>query len=119
MLLRCRFTLCALLAVIALTPAGRAADADFNGRWDIQVYAEPAVTGHSYVPDIIGGLMIEKAEERTKILALSSGTLLVYQLPDTVALDSMKFVLKDGRLSLTDGDNFTINLAEHTRAGRM
>jgi hypothetical protein len=63
--------------------------------------------------------MIEKAEERTKILPLSSGTLLVYQLPDTVTLDRAKFLIKDGRLSLTDGDNFTMNLAEHTHAVRM
>ena len=42
MLLRCRFMLCALVAVIAFTRAGRAADPDFNGRWDIQVHAEPA-----------------------------------------------------------------------------
>jgi hypothetical protein len=40
------------------------------------------LTGHAYVPDIIGGLMIDKAEQRTKVLALSSGTLLVYQLPE-------------------------------------
>ena len=91
----------------------------FVGQVDDYEVGVVKVTGHSYVPDIIGGLMIEKPEERTKILALSSGTLLVYQLPDAVTLDRMKFVMKDGRLSLTDGDNLTMNLAEHTRAGRM
>src|SRR5437868_5948809 len=76
------------------------------------------VTGHSYVPDVVGGQMIEKADERTKILALSSGTLLVYQLPDAVALDMLKFVLKDGSVSLTDNMGFTMNLAEHTHSRR-
>jgi len=36
------FALAALLAVVALAPAARAADKDFNGRWDIQVHAKPA-----------------------------------------------------------------------------
>ena len=31
-----------LLAVVALAPTARAADNDFNGRWDIQVHAKPA-----------------------------------------------------------------------------
>ena len=77
------------------------------------------VKGHSYVRDAIAGLVIEKAEERTKILALSSGTLLVYQLPDAVALDGLRFAVVEGRLSLTDGRGFTMNLSEHTHAGRM
>lgn len=91
----------------------------FIGQVDEYEAGVVKVTGHSYVPDIIGGLMIEKAEQRTKILALSSGTLLVYQLPDAVALDSLKFALKDSSLSLTDGLGFTLNLAEHTRSGRV
>jgi hypothetical protein len=75
--------------------------------------------GHSYVRDVMGGLMIGKAEERTKILALSSGTFLVYQLPDALALDDLKFVFLDGLLSLTDGKEFTMDLAEHSHAGRL
>jgi hypothetical protein len=35
-------------------------------------------TGHSYVRDAMGGQVVEKAEQRTKILSLSSGTLIVY-----------------------------------------
>jgi len=75
--------------------------------------------GHSYVRDVIGGLVIEKPEERTKILALSSGTLLVYQLPDTVVFDSLRFEVAEGRLSLTDGRGFHMNLTEHTHAGQV
>jgi hypothetical protein len=77
------------------------------------------VRGHSYVRDVIAGQVIEKAEERTKILSLSSGTLLVYQLPDNVELDALKFVVSEAQLSLTDGRGFTMNLAEHSHAGRM
>src|SRR5439155_18235180 len=75
--------------------------------------------GHSYVRDPIAGLVIEKADERTKILALSSGTLLVYQLPDAVALDGLRFAIVESRLMLTDGRGFTMNLAEHTHLGRV
>jgi hypothetical protein len=32
----------ALLTVIALVPAARAADDDFNGRWDLEVHAKPS-----------------------------------------------------------------------------
>jgi len=41
MLLGWRLALRALVAVIALTSVSRAADADFNGRWDILVHAKP------------------------------------------------------------------------------
>src|ERR1041384_5861813 len=75
--------------------------------------------GHSYVRDVMAGSMIEKAEERTKILSLSSGTLLVYQIPDNVSLDRLRFSATDGRLILSDGSGFTMNLAEHTHAGRV
>ena len=76
-------------------------------------------TGHSYVRDVMGGQMIEKPEERTKILALFSGALLVYQLPHAVALDQLKFVTADNHLSLTDDKNFVMNLEEHAHAGRV
>ncbi len=35
-------SLFALLAVTTLAPTARAAEADFNGRWDIQVLAKAA-----------------------------------------------------------------------------
>src|SRR5437764_14985195 len=33
---------CALAALIAGSPAARAADSDFNGRWDLEVHKTPA-----------------------------------------------------------------------------
>ena len=36
------FALFVLLAVITLAPTARAAETDFNGRWDIQVHAKAA-----------------------------------------------------------------------------
>jgi hypothetical protein len=57
--------------------------------------------------------VVEKAGPRTKILSLSSGTLLVYQLPAGVAADALKFVPDGQRLSPTDGKGFTMDLSEH------
>ncbi len=77
------------------------------------------VVGHSYLRDTMGGRLVEKADERTKILSLSSGTLIVYQLPDSLSLEAVKFVAAEGRLTLTDGKGFAMNLAEHTHSGRV
>jgi hypothetical protein len=91
----------------------------FVGRVEAYEAGIVKATGHSFVRDVMGGRLIEKAEERTKILSLASGTLLVYQLPGTLALDTLSFLATDGRLSLTDGKNFTMNLAEHLPSRRL
>jgi hypothetical protein len=91
----------------------------FVGRVDAYEAGVVKVTGHSHVRDAMGGRVVEKAEERTKILSLSSGTLIVYQLPDQVILETLKFVSAGGRLSLTDGKGFSMNLTESTQGGRV
>ena len=90
----------------------------FVGQVDAYQEGVVKVTGCSYVRDIMRGRMIEKAEKRTKVLSLSSGTLLVYQIPQTVVLDELKFMDEEGRLSLTDGKEFNMNLSEHTHGAR-
>ncbi len=85
----------------------------FTGEVDEYEAGLVKVTGHSYFRDVIAGRVVEKAEQRTKIFSLSSGTLLVYQLPDSVSPDALKFVTVSNRLALTDGKGFTMNVAEH------
>jgi len=63
--------------------------------------------------------MVEKPESRTKILSLSSGTLIVYQLPDLVSLELIQFVWSEGRLALTDGREFTMNLGEFSHGNKV
>jgi hypothetical protein len=77
------------------------------------------VTGHSYVRDPVTGDMLEKSEPRTKVLALASGTLLVYHLPDAVDLDGLEFTWADGELSASDGKGFAMNLGERARRKRL
>lgn len=89
----------------------------FIGRVDVYEAGIVKTTGHSYIRDLMSGRLIEKAEVRTKILSLSCGTFLIYQLPDHVTIEALKFVVSDGRLSLTDGIGFTMNLAEFPHGG--
>ncbi len=77
------------------------------------------IRGHSYVRDGMTGRMIEKSDERTKILSVSSGTLLIYQLPDTVDLDRLRFGIEGNTLALTSGPEFTMNLTEHPHNGLL
>ena len=75
-------------------------------------------TGRSYVRDVMSGRMIEKADKRTKILSLSSGTFLIYQIPGAPSPDAMKFTEEEGRLSLTNEKGFRMDLTERSRYGR-
>jgi len=77
------------------------------------------VTGHSYVRDPVTGGMIEKSEPRTKVLALASGTLMVYQLPSATALESLTFTWDKGRVTAIDGKGFEMNLGEVARRQRV
>lgn len=65
------------------------------------------VKGYTFVKDMFSGNMQKKSDLRTKVMSIVSGTLIVYQLPVTALLDSMRFSLdQDGGLVLTDeGDS--------------
>lgn len=71
------------------------------------------VTGHSWVKDQLAGGMIERQGRRTKLLALASGTLIVYRLPDDVDPLSLHFEApKEGGLWLADGGKLRMDLRE-------
>jgi hypothetical protein len=91
----------------------------FVGRVDAYDAGLIKVTGHSYVRDPITGRMVEKTEVRTKILALASGTLIVYELPAATALETLAFNWADGRLTASDGQGFSMNLGEVSHGGRV
>jgi len=77
------------------------------------------VRGHSFVRDVVSGRILEKAEPRTKVFSISSGTLIVYQLPQAVSLESFKFVAEEGKVLATDEKGFTMNLTDHAHSGRL
>jgi hypothetical protein len=91
----------------------------FVGHVDAYEGGVVKVTGRSFVRDVLNGQVLGKAERRTKILSLSSGTLIIYQLPQGTSLDALKFEDAGDGLSLTDGKTFTMNLSEHVHSGRL
>lgn len=71
------------------------------------------VSGRTYVRDMGTGRVHAKEDERIKIVSLSSGTVLAYELPADVDLASLEFKADEGWVKATDGQGFEINLDEH------
>ena len=65
----------------------------------------------------MGGRTLRKDEKRTKILSLTSGTLIVYRLPAGVRRETLAFEQADeGGTWLVDGAGFRMDLREHWTA---
>lgn len=69
--------------------------------------------GMTYVRNMTTGSINPRPDERTKIISLSSGTFLVYELPESVDLESFYFQTSEGTVSAVDGKGFEMNLDEH------
>ena len=91
----------------------------FIGKVDAYDMGIVKATGHSYVRERMSGNVLEKADVRTKLLSISSGTLMVYQLPNETCLESLAFSFEHGCLSLTDGKELRMNLMEAPQLGRV
>jgi hypothetical protein len=72
------------------------------------------VSGYSFVRDAMSGQIGRKAELRTKFISLSSGTLIVYELPEAVRLEALRFECDEKLIDLTDGAGFSMHLSEWT-----
>ena len=71
------------------------------------------VKGYTFVKDMFSGNMQKKSDLRTKVMSIVSGTLIVYQLPVTALLDSMRFTVdQDGGLVVTDEGGFSMDVSE-------
>lgn len=74
------------------------------------------VRGHSWLQDHRTGAVFRKEDERTKIFAVISGALMIYELPHEVDLPALKFInTEDGRSWLTDEKHFRMDLSENER----
>ena len=71
-------------------------------------------TGYFFVRDIMEGTVRRKSESRTKLLSLTSGTLIVYVLPPDFDLNQTEVCCKETEVWLTDGNEFSMNLSEWT-----
>lgn len=75
------------------------------------------VRGFTWVRDPLSGAFVKKADERTKIVALSAGTTIVYRLPDGVAPEALTIQTPDAlSVLLTDGSDFALDLSERQAA---
>lgn len=75
------------------------------------------ITGFTFVRDVIQGRVRRKAEARTKLLSLTSGTLIVYVLPKSVDVAKVEICCDEAEMWITDGNEFTMNLSEWTHRG--
>ena len=69
------------------------------------------IRGRTWTRDKYGHI-IKKMDERTKILSLSSGTLIVYQLPIDTDMDALQINMTDEQVVLSDGKTFEMDLSE-------
>ncbi len=82
---------------------------------EVQVYEAgmAKVKGYTFVKDLFSGQMKKKPDLRTKIMSIVSGTFIVYQLPVTVLLDSLRFDLdQEGGPILIDEGGFSMDVGE-------
>jgi hypothetical protein len=85
----------------------------FIGRVDDYDSAVARITGHTWVQDTFNGKVLKKEGARTKILSLSSGTLIVYALPNPVDNESIKIDYDhNGRILVSDGKSLKLDLSE-------
>jgi hypothetical protein len=70
------------------------------------------VTGLSFPRDSVTGHIHRKDDPRTKIVAIGSGTVLVYVLTGDPQIDKLHFVHMGSKLKLSDGSGFEMDLTE-------
>jgi hypothetical protein len=70
--------------------------------------------GYTFVRDVMEGTVRRKSESRTKLLSLTSGTLIIYLLPLEFEFTKAEVRCRETEMWLTDGSDFSMNLSEWT-----
>ena len=70
------------------------------------------VTGYVYTVDTIKSAFFRRPDKRTRILAISSGDLLVNILPPEVNLDKIVYKLEKKAVRVTDGSEWYLDISE-------
>lgn len=70
------------------------------------------VSGHTWIRSGYHGEYRRKADESTKIVSLVSGTVILYALPSSVDLGSLRFSNEAGDLYLRDDGGWQMDLSE-------
>ena len=73
-----------------------------------------SVSGYTWIWNPLSGEMVRKDDRRRKLVAIASGTLIVYLLDRSVDLDTIRFEHEPGgRTYLRDGADLRLDLTEH------
>ncbi len=70
------------------------------------------VTGNVYTVDTVKSAFFRRPDKRTRILAISSGDLIVNVLPAEVNLDKIVYKLEKKAVRVTDGSNWYLDISE-------
>jgi hypothetical protein len=85
----------------------------------VESYAEgiAVVTGHSWVREPFRGEIRRKPDERTKLVSLNSGSLIVYRLPRATDLARLSMRHGEGgEVALVDDRGLAMDLTERAHA---
>ncbi len=84
----------------------------FLARVDAYESGVARITGHTWVRDKSFGRFQRKPAAVTKVISLSSGSLIVYALPDSVDIGNTEFAQDSNGLVLRDNAGFEMDLSE-------
>jgi len=70
------------------------------------------VTGNVYTVDTVKSAFFRRPDKRTRILAISSGDLIVNVLPAEVNLDKIVYKLEKKAVRVTDGSDWYLDISE-------
>ena len=72
------------------------------------------VTGHVYTVDPIKFTFVKRAEQRTRLISVSSGDVLVNIIPGKVNLEKIVYKQERKAVRVTDGSEWYLDLSEYT-----
>ncbi|MHC5209245.1 MAG: hypothetical protein ACYTG2_00830 [Planctomycetota bacterium] len=88
----------------------------FLGRVEAYTDGVARVAGQTWVFDEYAEKVLVKEGQRKKLLALASGTLIVYQLDREISLEQTEIVYEpDGSIWLTDHHTLRVDLSERPK----
>ena len=71
------------------------------------------VSGYSYGRDHLNSKFIRKPDLRTKLIGITSGSLIIYCLPNDISLDDVAFDVTEAGLKLNCPPNVSLILSEY------
>ncbi len=86
----------------------------FIGRVTATTGSMIRVEGHAWIASSIGGYE-ERHDLRTRLYSLATGGEIVLVVPAAIDVDSLRYSSGQGRLVITNGSGYTIDISEFGR----